>query len=91
VVIAPETTACPCCHGAMHVIGEDRSERLVAHVLVTKYADHAPLYRQAQMLTRQGISSECRLTALYNIIALTAMTVEIKQSIWLFWFIRNDF
>ena len=28
VVIAPETTACPCCHGAMHVIGEDRSERL---------------------------------------------------------------
>jgi transposase len=101
VVIAPETTACPCCHGAMHVIGEDRSERLdviparyqvivtrrpkygcracsgavvqapaparliegglpterlVAHVLVTKYADHAPLYRQAQMLTRQGIT-----------------------------------
>ena len=91
----------PCCKGAMHVIGEDRSERLdmiparyqvivtrrpkygcrscasavvqapapvrliegglptermVAHVLVTKYADHAPLYRQAQMLARQGIA-----------------------------------
>jgi transposase len=101
VVIEPETTACPCCNGAMHVIGEDRSERLdviparyqvivtrrpkygcrtcasavvqapapvrliegglptermVAHVLVTKYADHAPLYRQAQMLARQGIA-----------------------------------
>jgi transposase len=101
VVIAPETTACPSCHGAMHVIGEDRSERLdviparyqvivtrrpkygcracsgavvqapaparliegglpterlVAHVLVTKYADHSPLYRQAQMLARQGIA-----------------------------------
>ena len=100
VVIEPETTVCPCCQGAMHVIGEDLSERLdvipmryqvivtrrpkygcrtcasavvqapapprliegglptermVAHVLVTKYADHAPLYRQAQMLARQGI------------------------------------
>ena len=31
------------------------TERLVAHVLVGKYADHAPLYRQAQMLERQGI------------------------------------
>jgi transposase len=28
---------------------------MVAHVLVAKYADHAPLYRQAQMLARQGI------------------------------------
>jgi transposase len=28
VVIAPETTTCPCCHGAMHVIGEEKSERL---------------------------------------------------------------
>jgi transposase len=100
VVIEPSTTLCPCCAGAMHVIGEDRSERLdvipmryqvivtrrpkyacrtcasavvqapapprliegglptermVAHVLVTKSADHAPLYRQAQMLARQGI------------------------------------
>jgi transposase len=101
VVIEPRTTVCPCCQGTMHVIGEDRSERLdvipmryqvivtrrpkygcrtcagavvqapapprliegglpterlVAHVLVTKYADHAPLYRQAQMLARQGIA-----------------------------------
>lgn len=100
VVVAPEATTCPCCNGTMHVIGEDRSERLdiiparyqvivtirpkygcracagavvqapaparliegglpterlVAHVLVTKYADHGPLYRQAQMLARQGI------------------------------------
>jgi transposase len=28
VTIAPESTLCPCCEGAMHVIGEDRSERL---------------------------------------------------------------
>src|SRR4051812_22917046 len=94
VVIAPEDTACPCCGGAMQVIGEDRSqrldrvpaqyqvvvtcrpkyacrkcqegvvqapaparliegglptERMVAHVLVAKYADHSPLYRQSQI------------------------------------------
>jgi transposase len=101
IVIAPEDTACPCCGGAMHVIGEDRSqrldvipaqyrvlvtrrpkyacracqeavvqapaparliegglptERMVAHVVVAKYADHCPLYRQAQILARQGIT-----------------------------------
>jgi len=28
IVIAPEDTACPCCHGTMHVIGEETSERL---------------------------------------------------------------
>ena len=100
VVIEPDDTACPCCGGAMHVIGEDRSqrldvipaqyrvlvtrrpkyacrscqeavvqapaparliegglptERMVAHVLVAKYADHIPLYRQCQILARQGI------------------------------------
>jgi transposase len=31
------------------------TERLVAHVAVAKYADHCPLYRQAQILARQGI------------------------------------
>jgi transposase len=28
VVIEPPSTTCPCCGGALHVIGEDRSERL---------------------------------------------------------------
>jgi transposase len=32
------------------------TERLVAHVLVAKYADHSPLYRQSQILARQGIA-----------------------------------
>ncbi|MEY9127108.1 hypothetical protein ABH994_005418 [Bradyrhizobium yuanmingense] len=27
----------------------------IAHVLVSKYADHLPLYRQAQIMNRQGI------------------------------------
>ena len=95
VVIEPEDQTCPGCGGAMHVIGEDRSqrldvipaqyrvivtrrpkyacracpeavvqapaparliegglptERLVAQIVVAKYADHCPLYRQAQIL-----------------------------------------
>src|ERR1700731_1784464 len=32
------------------------TEALVAHVLVAKYADHTPLYRQAQIYARQGIT-----------------------------------
>lgn len=31
------------------------SAGLLAHVLVSKYADHLPLYRQAQMFARQGV------------------------------------
>ena len=31
------------------------TERLVADVVVSKYADHLPLYRQAQIFSRQGI------------------------------------
>ncbi|KPF52374.1 transposase [Novosphingobium sp. AAP1] len=31
------------------------TEALIAHVLVTKYADHVPLYRQAQIYARQGV------------------------------------
>jgi transposase len=99
-VIEPPSKSCPCCGGALHVIGEDVSERLdkiparlrvvvtrrpkyacrkctdgivqapapnrliegglptealVADVLVSKYADHLPLYRQAQILAREGV------------------------------------
>jgi transposase len=99
-IIEPTSTLCPCCGGAMHVIGEDTSERLdviparfrvivtrrpkygcracesavvqapappwlvegglpteqlIAHVIVGRYADHLPLYRQAQIYARQGI------------------------------------
>jgi len=100
VVIEPEAKACPCCGGALHVIGEDVSERLdkiparlrvivtrrpkyacrsctdgvvqapapsrlipgglptealVADVLEAKYANHLPLYRQAQIFAREGV------------------------------------
>lgn len=98
--ILPAVTACPCCGGALHRIGEDRaerldvipaqyrvlvtvrpklgcracsdgvsqalaprhivpgglpSERLIADVLVKKYADHLPLYPQSQIMARQGV------------------------------------
>jgi len=31
------------------------TEATIAHVLVSKYADHLPLYRQAQIYSRQGV------------------------------------
>jgi transposase len=31
------------------------TEAMVAHVVVAKYADHLPLYRQAQIYSRQGV------------------------------------
>ncbi len=31
------------------------TEALVAHVVVSKYTDHLPLYRQAQIYARQGV------------------------------------
>ncbi len=100
-LIDVEDKTCPCCQGALHLMGEDRAERLdivpaqfrvlvvrrpkyacrtcedvvvqaptpgrlieggmpteatVAQVLVSKYADHLPLYRQAQIYARQGVN-----------------------------------
>src|SRR3954449_12651292 len=37
------------------VTGGMATEALLAHVLVAKYADHLPLYRQAAIFARQGI------------------------------------
>ncbi|MBX6745866.1 MAG: IS66 family transposase [Acetobacteraceae bacterium] len=107
-VLLPESTACPCCQGAMVEIGCDTAERFdvqpvqfrvlvtkrpkfacracqgivvqapaparlvegglpteaaVAHVAVARYADHLPLYRQAQGLARQGIEIGCEVLA----------------------------
>jgi transposase len=94
-----EHQVCPCCGGALHMIGETVSEMLdhvparlrviricrprygcrgcgsihqapaperpiakglatpalLAHVLVSKYCDHLPLYRQSQIFARQGV------------------------------------
>lgn len=110
VVIEPDSKACPCCGGELHVIGEDTSKRLdkvpaqvrvivtrrpkfacrtcektgaddvagiiqapaplrliegglpteamVADVVVSKHADHIPLYRQSQILARHRVIIE---------------------------------
>ena len=45
VTLAPEIAACPCCHGVMHVIGEDTAERL--DVIPAQYrviVTHRPQY-----------------------------------------------
>jgi transposase len=55
--------ACRSCEGGItqapapaHLIpGGLPTEATVAHVIVSKYADHLPLYRQAQIYGRQGI------------------------------------
>jgi transposase len=55
--------ACRACDGvvaqapapARLIEGGLPTEALVAHVLVARYADHLPLYRQAQILARQGV------------------------------------
>ena len=62
------------------------TEALVAHVVVSKYADALPLYRQAQMLERQGIKLDRStlanwvgracwwLTPLYDLMLSTVLT-----------------
>jgi transposase len=55
--------ACRACAGvvlqapapARLIEGGMPTEAAVAHVLVSRYADHLPLYRQSQILARQGI------------------------------------
>ena len=55
--------ACRACPGvvlqapapARLIEGGVPTEATVAHVLVSRYADHLPLYRQSQILARQGI------------------------------------
>jgi len=56
--------ACRACPGVvLQAAAPDRlvpgglpTEAVVAHVLVARYADHLPLYRQAQILARQGLT-----------------------------------
>ena len=56
---------CTKCDGIVQVAAPSRPiERgvagpgLLAHVLVSKYADHLPLYRQSEMYARQGVDLE---------------------------------
>lgn len=85
--------ACRACEGAVVVApaperpidGGMATEALIAHVLVSKFCDSLPLYRQAQMLARQGVVLDRStlsnwvgracwwLTPLYDLILGTAL------------------
>ena len=91
--------ACRSCEGGItqapapaHIItGGMPTEATLAHVIVSKYADHLPLYRQAQIYSRQGIDldrstlaawvgkSAYELTPVYE-----ALMTELKRSTKLF-------
>ncbi len=57
--------ACPACERIVQVEAPSRpiersfaSPGLLAHILTSKYADHLPLYRQAQIYAREGVELE---------------------------------
>lgn len=57
--------ACPACERIVQLPAPSRpidrglaGAGLLAHVLVSKYADHLPLYRQAQIYAREGVELE---------------------------------
>jgi len=125
VVIEPDSLGCAC-GGALHKIGEDRSERLdiipaqhrvmvtirpryacrcctdgvtqapapahvvpgglptealIADVLINKYCDHLPLYRQSKIFARQGIEISRATLANWvgrGIAALTPITNRMR-------------
>ena len=65
IVVEPEDTACPCCGGAMHVIGEDRSQRLdviPAHyqVIVTRRPKYACRTCQGAVVQAPGAGAADR-------------------------------
>jgi transposase len=62
VIRRPRYACRSCAEGIVQAPAPDRpidggmaTEALLAHVLVSKYCDHLPLYRQAEIFARQGI------------------------------------
>jgi transposase len=58
------------------------TEATVAHVLVSRYADHLPLYRQAQILARQGVEvdrSTLAFWAGYGAAEITPVVRRLKE------------
>ena len=50
------------------------TEALLAHVVISKFCDSLPLYRQAEMLKREGIASTARRWATGSAQPLVAAT-----------------
>ena len=108
--VEPEEKVCPCCNGALHVIGEEASEQLdrvpatlkvvvthrpkygcracegavvqapaperpipggmpteglLASIIIDKYGDNLPLYRQAKRFEREGIKLDRQTLCLW--------------------------
>ncbi len=60
------------------------TEATVAHVLVSRYADHLPLYRQAQILARQGVEvdrSTLAFWAGYGAAEITPVVQRLKATV----------
>lgn len=62
VTVRPKYACRACTDGVVQasapahlVTGGLPTEATIAHVLVSKYADHLPLYRQSQILARNGL------------------------------------
>lgn len=62
VIRRPRYACRSCAEGIVQAPAPDRpidggmaTEALLAHVLVSKYCDHLPMYRQAEIFARQGI------------------------------------
>ena len=61
------------CRSCEHIVQAEAPSRpvehglagpgLLAHVLVAKYADHLPLYRQSEIYAREGVDLECSTLA----------------------------
>lgn len=46
-------------------MGDLPTEATIAYVLVCKYTDHLPLYRQSQILTRAGLDLHSEVLAIW--------------------------
>ena len=87
--------ACPCCQAGV-VQGEKPAQPiekciagpgLLAHVIVSKYGDHSPLYRQEAILARHGVDLSRALLCQWAMMSaevlepvVKAMTAELLRS-----------
>src|SRR5215207_3336052 len=61
------------------ITGGMATEALLAHVLVAKYADFLPLYRQAQIFARQGMELD---RSVLSGVAPSPLAVRAGLAIW---------
>jgi hypothetical protein len=57
-VVTGQNTGRPKAHNGTHLEGNREGAGLLAHIVVSKYDDHLPLYRQAEIYAREGVNLE---------------------------------